>query len=106
VIAMLVAPLEPAIRRAGGGKLPTNRTAGPRLFTLAAHFVIPVYERTVRVVPPGPDVQFEVRRQAVAIRAGDVLERLSLEHRRTVVMGQPHVGNDYELHANQLQTCS
>src|SRR5689334_20620585 len=73
------------------------------LITFAAHVGIPVNERTVGVVPPCPDVQFEVCRQTVSVRAANELERLPLEYRRTVVMRQPSVGDDNELHADQLQ---
>jgi len=55
------------------------------LFAFAGHLAIPVHERAVGVVPPGPDVQLEVRRQAVTVRAGNELERLPLQHRRTAV---------------------
>src|SRR5690349_15334049 len=59
------------------------------LFTFTGHLVIPVHKGAVRVIAPGPDVQFEVCRQAVSVRAGNVLERLSLEHRRTIVIREP-----------------
>ena len=68
------------------------RPCGPpslELLAFAAHLVIPVHERAVGVVPPCPDVQFEMCRQAVPVRAVDELERLSLEHRRSVVTRQP-----------------
>src|SRR5262249_11736178 len=76
------------------------------LLTFAAHLVIPVHERTVWVVPPGPDVQFEMCWQAVTIRAVNELERLSLKYRRSAVTRQPGGGNDNELHADQSQTAS
>src|SRR5437899_136539 len=76
------------------------------LLTFAAHLVVPIHECAVGVVPPSPDVQFEMCRQPVSVRATDELERLPLEHRRTVVMREPGVGYYNELHANQLQTAS
>ena len=48
---------------------PHERTSRPGLFTFAGHLVIPVHERAVGVVPPSPDVQFEMCRQAVSVRA-------------------------------------
>src|SRR5947209_18909591 len=76
------------------------------LFTFAAHLVVPIHECAVGVVPPSPDVQFEMCWQPVSVRAANELERLPLEHRRTVVMREPGVGYYNVLHADQLQTAS
>src|ERR1035438_10536176 len=81
-----------------------HRTSAIDLFTFAGHLVVPVHERTVRVVPPSPDVQFEMCRQTVPVRAVHELERLSLEYRRTAVTRQPGGRDDNELYAHQLQT--
>src|ERR1019366_8395116 len=70
------------------------RSLGPApmdLLTFAGDVVIPIHERTVGVVPPSPDVQFEMCWQAVSVRAANELERLPLKHRRTGVMRQPGV---------------
>ena len=57
------------------------------LFTCAGHVVVPVHKRALRVVPPGPDVELEERRNIEAIRGVDEVEDLLVEYRRRVVIG-------------------
>src|SRR5204863_26122 len=72
------------------------------LLTFAAHLVIPIHESSLRIIPPRPDVEFEMCGQAVPVRAVYELERLSLEHRRTRVTRPPGVRNYDKLHTHQL----
>src|SRR5689334_13245003 len=74
------------------------------LLVFAGYPRVPVHERTVGVIPPGPDVQLELCGQSVPVWASDDLEHLALEHRRSVVMRQPGGGVYDELDAHQPQT--
>ena len=52
--------------------------------------VVPVYERTLRIITPGPDVELEEGRDVKAIRGGDEIEYMPFEHRGSVVIcGEP-----------------
>src|SRR3954447_23307914 len=54
--------------------IPERASVAPGLFTFAAHLVIPVPKRAVGFSPPSPDVQLEMCRQAVPVRAADELK--------------------------------
>src|SRR5262249_4941366 len=71
------------------------------LLTLAGDVVVPVDERPVWIVTPRPHVQLEERSQVVAVRTPHELERLTLEHRRGVVIAQPCLRIDDVLDADQ-----
>src|SRR5271156_921591 len=68
----------------------------------ATHVVVPVNERSLGVVPPGPDVQFEERVYGEAVRGVDESEDLTLQNRWSGMSLQPggRVGN--ELDADQF----
>jgi hypothetical protein len=74
------------------------------LLAFAGHLRVPVHERTVRIVPPRPDVQFEKCGQAEPVRAIDDLECLPLKHRRTGVIRKPRVIIHDELDTHQSHT--
>ncbi len=59
------------------------------LLTFAGHVVIPVHERAIGVLSPGPDMEFEECGQAIPVWAIDQLKRLALQHRRTVMARHP-----------------
>jgi hypothetical protein len=46
-----------------------EQTSRINLLTFAGHVIVPVHKCSVGVVPPGPNVQFEKRRYAVAVWA-------------------------------------
>src|SRR3984885_1719720 len=82
------------------------RCVGPAiywLFILTRHVRVPVHERTAGVIAPCPDMQFKQPRQGVAVRRAYVLQQLTFEYRRSLlVRRQPVVGESDVLHADQL----
>ena len=74
------------------------------MLRLAAHVIVPVDVRSLRVVAPGPDMQLEERIDVEAVRRSHIVEDLPLEdRRRVVVVRQPSCGVDNELHADEPQ---
>jgi hypothetical protein len=57
------------------------------LLTCAGHVVVPVHERALRVIAPGPDLELEECRNVEAIGGTHEIEDLPVEHRRRVVIG-------------------
>ena len=62
------------------------------LLGAAGYFVVPVHERALRVIAPGPDVEFEEGRDVETVGGWDEIEHLSVEHRRSVVIGGQPAG--------------
>ena len=52
----------------------------------AGHVIVPVHERTLRVVAPGPDVQFEKRIQVETVGGSNELKVLSFKYRRSIIV--------------------
>src|SRR4051794_29239442 len=59
------------------------------LLAFAGHARVPIDERAIGIVAPGPDMQFVERLQAEPIRAVNKLKRLTLENRWSFMMGVP-----------------
>src|SRR5215467_6876625 len=74
------------------------------LLVLTAYVVVPVDEGALRVVTPGPDVEFEERIEAETVGRGDQLKRLAIELRRNVVVVlEPGLGVDDIFDADQAE---
>src|SRR3954471_14251511 len=56
------------------------------LLQFAGHRVIPIHERSLRIVAPCPDMQFEERIQVEPVRRSDELKILSVEGGWNVVV--------------------
>jgi hypothetical protein len=59
--------------------LPFLNLYSRQLLPFAAHSVVPVHKCTVGIFAPRPNMQFEYRRNAVAVRATHELEGLAFE---------------------------
>jgi hypothetical protein len=81
-----------------------SKAARLGLLMFAGYTRVPVHERTLGVVPPGPDVQFELCGRSVPLGLLTYWNTWPLEHGRTVVMREPGRGIYDELDADLAQT--
>ena len=71
----------------------------------ARHVRVPVHERAIGIVLPGPDMQSVERRQPETIRSFEQVEKLPHELRRIMRMLRiPRVGENQKVSADQPQT--
>src|SRR5580658_11048845 len=73
---------------------------------VAAHFVVPVNECAIWIVLPCPDVQFVKSVEAVSVWAGNQLQQLLIELRRSRIFLCPGGCVHNELDANQAHGSS
>ena len=57
------------------------------LLPFACHRIIPVHKCALRIVAPGPDMQFEERCQVEPVRSANELEILTVERGWNIVVG-------------------
>src|SRR5580700_1005066 len=99
-------PLDPCVRCICIRAVPlrlwswTMGRSFPRLLVCAAHVVVPVHKRTLGVVFPCPNVEFEERREAVTVRGVDVLHEVTLDLGSRV--GRKGTRENDELDGNQF----
>src|SRR5215203_2964661 len=80
---------------------PTRLLAEP----VAGDAGVPIHERAVRIVFPGPDVQCVERRKTEAVRALEVVKQLSSQHWRRGILAVnrlPGIGVDEEVDPGDL----